>query len=77
MVFDTHHAIALHTANDTELILHVGLDTVKLNGPASGSIRPRRPENPKGDLILRADLEGIQSAGCRTVTPVVITVPRR
>ena len=29
MVFDTHHAIALHTANDTELILHVGLDTVK------------------------------------------------
>ena len=32
MVFDTHHAIALHTANDTELILHVGLDTVKLNG---------------------------------------------
>lgn len=47
MVFDTHHAIALHTANDTELILHVGLDTVKLNGPASGSIRPRRPENPK------------------------------
>ena len=31
MVFDTS-AIALHTANDTELILHVGLDTVKLNG---------------------------------------------
>ena len=73
MVFDTHHAIALHTANDTELILHVGLDTVKLNGQHLEVFIQEGQKIQKGDLILRADLEGIQSAGCRTVTPVVIT----
>ena len=73
MVFDTHHAIALHTAHDTELILHVGLDTVKLNGQHLEVFVQEGQKIQKGDLILRADLEGIQSAGCRTVTPVVIT----
>ena len=73
MVFDTHHAIALHTANDTELILHVGLDTVQLNGQHLEVFVQEGQKIQKGDLILRADLEGIQSAGCRTVTPVVIT----
>lgn len=73
MVFDTHHAIALHTVNDTELILHVGLDTVKLNGQHLEVFVQEGQKIQKGDLILRADLEGIQSAGCRTVTPVVIT----
>ena len=73
MVFDTHHVIALHTANDTELILHVGLDTVKLNGQHLEVFVQEGQEIQKGDLILRADLEGIQSAGCRTVTPVIIT----
>ena len=73
MVFDTHHAIALHTSNDTELILHVGLDTVKLNGQHLEVFVQEGQKIQKGDLILRADLEGIQSAGCRTVTPVVIT----
>ena len=73
MVFDTHHAIALHTANDTELILHVGLDTVKLNGQHLEVFVQEGQKIQKGDLILRADLEGIQSAGCRTVTPIVIT----
>lgn len=73
MVFDTHHAIALHTVNGTELILHVGLDTVKLNGQHLEVFVQEGQKIQKGDLILRADLEGIQSAGCRTVTPVVIT----
>ena len=73
MVFDTHHAIALHTANGTELILHVGLDTVKLKGQYLEVFVDEGQKIQKGDLILRADLEGIQSAGCRTVTPVIIT----
>ena len=73
MVFDTHHAIALHTANGTELILHVGLDTVKLKGQHLEVFVQEGQKIQKGDLILRADLEGIQSAGYRTVTPVVIT----
>ena len=73
MIFDTHHAIALHTANDTELILHVGLDTVKLKGQYLKVFVDEGQKIQKGDLILRADLKGIQSAGYRTVTPVVIT----
>ena len=73
MVFDTHHAIALHSANDTELILHVGLDTVKLSGQHLEVFVEEGQKIQKGDLILRADLKGIASAGYRTVTPVVIT----
>ncbi len=74
MVFDTHHAIALHSAvNDTELILHVGLDTVKLNGQYLEVFVEEGQKIEKGDLILRADLKGIASAGYRIVTPVVIT----
>lgn len=73
MVFDTHHAIALHSANGTELILHVGLDTVKLNGQHLEVFVEEGQKIEKGDLILRADLKGISSAGYRTVTPVVIT----
>ena len=73
MVFDTHHAIALHSANGTELILHVGLDTVKLNGQHLDVFVEEGQKIEKGDLILRADLKGISSAGYRTVTPVVIT----
>ena len=73
MVFDTHHAIALHSANNTELILHVGLDTVKLNGQHLEVFVEEGQKIEKGDLILRADLKGISSAGYRTVTPVVIT----
>ena len=73
MIFDTHHAIALHTANDTELILHVGLDTVKLKGQYLEVFVDEGQKIQKGDLILRAGLKGIQSAGYRTVTPVVIT----
>ena len=73
MVFDTHHAIALHTANDTELIIHVGLDTVKLKGQYLEVFVSEGQKIQKGDLILRADLKGIQSAGYRTVTPLVIT----
>ena len=73
MVFDTHHAIALHSANDTELILHVGLDTVKLSGQHLEVFVEEGQKIQKGDLILRADLKDIASAGYRTVTPVVIT----
>ena len=73
MVFDTHHAIALHSANDTELILHVGLDTVKLKGQHLEVFVEEGQKIQKGDLILRADLKGIASAGYRIVTPVVIT----
>ena len=73
MVFFFFYAIALHTVNGTELILHVGLDTVKLKGQHLEVFVQEGQKIQKGDLILRADLEGIQSAGCRTVTPVVIT----
>ena len=73
MVFDTHHAIAIHSLNDTELILHVGLDTVKLNGQFFEVFVEEGQHIQKGDLILRADLKAIQSAGYRTVTPIVIT----
>ena len=54
-----HHAIALHTANGTELILHVGLDTVKLKGQYLEVFVDEGQKIQKGDLILRADLEGL------------------
>ena len=56
MVFDTLHAVTLTTDNGTELLIHIGLDTVTL----------------KGDLLVEADLEKIRAAGLDTITPVLI-----
>ncbi len=73
MVFGTKHAIGLTTPDGCEMIIHVGLDTVQLDG-APFTIQVKAGDVlKKGDLIGSFDEKMILDAGYRTVTPVVIT----
>lgn len=73
MIFDTHHAIGLMGDNGAELLIHVGLDTVTLNGEPFTCHVTEGTKVKKGDLLLTFDAEKIKKAGLSTVTPVVIT----
>lgn len=73
MVFDTKHAIALHSPKGTELIIHVGLDTVQLGGKPFKVFVHDGDIIKKGDKLLEADLAAIREAGYRTITPVIVT----
>lgn len=73
MIFDTQHAIGLMGDNGAELLIHVGLDTVTLNGEPFTCHVTEGTRVKKGDLLLTFDTEKIKKAGLSTVTPVVIT----
>lgn len=73
MVFDTKHALVLHSALGTELIIHVGLDTVQLKGKSFEVFVTENQQVKKGDRLLRANLNAIRESGFRTITPIVIT----
>lgn len=73
MVFDTKHAIGLVTEDGVELLIHVGIDTVQLNGKCF-DVKVKAGDKVKtGDLLSVVDLEGIKAAGYRTVTPVIVS----
>lgn len=72
-VFGTKHAIGLTTPEGCELLIHLGIDTVQLNG-APFTINIKEGDTlKKGDLIGSFDEQAILDAGYRTVTPVVVT----
>ncbi len=71
-VFPTGHAVALTSADGVEVLLHVGLDTVKLNGKHFTVHVEEGQQVKKGDLLLEADLEQIKAEGFDIITPVVI-----
>ncbi len=71
-VFPTGHAAAIKTAEDAEVLLHIGLDTVKLNGKYFTIYVEEGQQVKKGDLLLEADLEAIAKEGYDLATPVVI-----
>ena len=72
-VFPTKHAIGLLSDKGLEVLVHVGLDTVALNGaPFSAKVTDGQRVT-SGDLLLVADLEAIRSAGRETTTVVALT----
>lgn len=72
MVFDTSHALTMQTDDGAELLLHIGLDTVKLKGvPFTAHVSAGNKVH-KGDLLIEADLEKIKEAGLHTITPVLV-----
>lgn len=71
-VFPTGHAAAVKTAGDAEVLLHIGLDTVKLNGKYFKIHVEEGQQVKKGDLLLEADLEAVSKAGYDLATPIVI-----
>ena len=75
MIFDTRHALALTSEDGLELLIHVGIDTVTLNGtPFTAHVQSDTPIKA-GDLLLTCNLEAIRAAGLSTITPVVICNP--
>mgnify|MGYP003306115141 CR=1 FL=1 len=72
MVFDTKHAISLVSAKGTEVIIHVGLDTVMLKGEHYTAHVESGATVKKGDLMLEFDMEAIKAAGYEVITPVIV-----
>ena len=72
-LFQTRHAIGLLSDSGTELLIHVGIDTVKLNGaPFTAYVQPGDKVAP-GDLLLTFDRQAILDAGYDLATPVIVT----
>ncbi|OEJ13188.1 PTS glucose transporter subunit IIA [Brachyspira hampsonii] len=71
--FPTKHAIGLTSDNGIELLIHVGMDTVKLGGAHFISHIEEGQKVKKGDLLLEFDIEKIRGAGYPTLTPVIVT----
>ena len=72
-VFPTKHAVGILSDKGLEVLVHVGLDTVALNGaPFSAKVADGQ-RVAAGDLLLVADLEAIRSAGRETTTVVAFT----
>lgn len=69
---DTRHAIGITADNGAELLIHVGLDTVKLNGQFYEYKVKDGDRVNKGDLLMTFDTEGIKKAGYKLVTPLVV-----
>lgn len=72
-VFDSKHAIGLTTESGMELLIHVGIDTVQLNGEGYDYAVERGQTVSVGDTLLTFDLDFIKGKGFDTITPIVIT----
>lgn len=72
MMFTTGHAVSLVAANGAEVLIHVGLETVGLEGKPFTIHVKNGDTVKKGALLMEADLEAIKAAGLNTITPVVI-----
>ena len=73
MTFPTKHAFGLMTNNGTEILVHIGLDTVALNGEPFTMHVKKGDKVKKGQLLVDVDLKAIEEAGKKTATAVVIT----
>lgn len=73
MLFDTLHAIGFVTELGTEILIHVGMDTVKLDGKYFTAHTESGAEVKKGDLLLEFDMEKIKEEGYELSTPVIVT----
>ncbi|EOW8179044.1 PTS beta-glucoside transporter subunit IIBCA [Listeria monocytogenes] len=72
-VFQTKHAIGLISKQGVELLIHVGLDTVNLNGQFFDIEVSESEEIKKGDLLGRFELDAIKKAGYDITTPIIVT----
>ena len=73
MLFDTKHAIGLAGADGTEVLIHIGVDTVELAGGPFEAHVAAGDTVKAGDLLITADLDAIVAAGKPTATMVIVT----
>ena len=71
-LFDTKHAIGITTDDGAELLIHIGMDTVKLKGEYFTAHVENGKCVRKGDLLISFDKDAIEKAGYKTVTPIVV-----
>ncbi|MBF0781096.1 MULTISPECIES: beta-glucoside-specific PTS transporter subunit IIABC [unclassified Granulicatella] len=72
-VFPTGHAIGLLSENGTEILIHIGMDTVQLNGKGFTSHVAQGETVSAGQLLVSFDIDLIQEAGYSLVTPIIVT----
>ena len=72
MMFTTGHAVSLVADCGAEILIHVGLETVSLEGKPFTVHVANGDKVTKGQLLLEADLEAIKAAGLPTITPMVV-----
>ena len=72
MMFTTGHAVSLVSDSGAEILIHVGLETVGLEGKPFTVHVQNGDKVKKGQLMIEADLKAIQEAGLPIITPVVI-----
>lgn len=72
-VFDTKHAIGMTSSDGVELLIHVGINTVELNGAHYTSHVSDGDTVEKGQLLLEFDIPAITAAGYDITTPVIVT----
>lgn len=72
-IFPTKHALGLVTDNGLEVLVHIGLDTVSLEGKPFEVKVSEGQTVAAGDLLVEADLDAIHEAGRETTTVVVFT----
>lgn len=72
-VFESKHAISMVCANGAELLMHIGMDTVKLEGKGFDPQVKNGDMVKKGQLLMKFDLDGIKAAGYDSTTPIVVT----
>ncbi|WP_134684653.1 beta-glucoside-specific PTS transporter subunit IIABC [Brevibacillus migulae] len=73
VAFKTKHAIGLVSESGAEILIHVGIDTVQLDGKFFHAHVKQGDQVKVGDLLLEFDLDKIREAGYQAVTPIIIT----
>jgi PTS system beta-glucosides-specific IIC component len=72
-VFRTKHSIGLKSNEGIELLVHIGIDTVKLKGQHFTVHVQEGDKISHGQLLIEFDLDAIRAAGYDTTTPVIVT----
>ena len=70
--FETHHAVGMTTADGAELLMHIGIDTVKLGGKHFTYLVNEGDKVKKGQPLIRFELEAIKAEGYPVTTPLIV-----
>ena len=70
--FETHHAVGMTPADGAELLMHIGIDTVKLGGKHFTYLINEGDKVKKGQPLIRFELEAIKAEGYPVTTPVIV-----